>query len=63
MYCTNCGEELQNNATVCPYCNTRTHNHQSKQVYHPMAKSKIAAGLLGIFLGTWGVHNFYLKRN
>lgn len=23
-------------------------------------KSKIAAGLLGIFLGGWGVHNFYL---
>lgn len=23
-------------------------------------KSKMAAGLLGIFLGVWGVHNFYL---
>ena len=23
-------------------------------------KSKIAAGLLGIFLGAWGIHNFYL---
>ena len=23
-------------------------------------KSKMAAGLLGIFLGAWGVHNFYL---
>lgn len=27
---------------------------------HPDAKSKIAAGLLGIFLGALGVHNFYL---
>lgn len=26
--------------------------------YEP--KSKMAAGLLGIFLGAWGVHNFYL---
>ena len=26
----------------------------------PQAKSKIAAGLLGIFLGAFGVHNFYL---
>jgi TM2 domain-containing membrane protein YozV len=25
-----------------------------------MQKSKVAAGLLGIFLGTFGVHNFYL---
>lgn len=23
-------------------------------------KSKMAAGLLGIFLGAWGIHNFYL---
>lgn len=23
-------------------------------------KSKIAAGLLGIFLGGWGIHRFYL---
>jgi TM2 domain-containing membrane protein YozV len=29
-------------------------------VYDPNAKSKMAAGLLGIFLGGWGVHRFYL---
>jgi len=27
---------------------------------NPQAKSKMAAGLLGIFLGAFGVHNFYL---
>jgi len=26
----------------------------------PNAKSKMVAGLLGIFLGGWGIHNFYL---
>ena len=26
-------------------------------------KSKMAAGLLGIFLGAWGVHQFYLGDN
>ena len=26
----------------------------------PESKSKLAAGLLGIFLGGWGIHNFYL---
>jgi hypothetical protein len=26
----------------------------------PQAKSKVVAGLLGIFLGTFGVHRFYL---
>ena len=29
-------------------------------VYAPEQKSKLAAGLLGIFLGSLGVHNFYL---
>lgn len=29
-------------------------------VYDPNAKSKLAAGLFGIFLGAWGVHRFYL---
>jgi TM2 domain-containing membrane protein YozV len=28
--------------------------------YDPQAKSKLAAGLLGIFLGGFGVHRFYL---
>ena len=27
---------------------------------NPEAKSKMVAGLLGIFLGSFGVHNFYL---
>ena len=26
------------------------------------SRSKIAAGLLGIFLGGWGIHNFYLGK-
>jgi TM2 domain-containing membrane protein YozV len=26
----------------------------------PARKSKIAAGLMGLFLGAWGVHRFYL---
>ena len=28
--------------------------------YYQQPKSKLAAGLLGIFLGALGVHNFYL---
>ena len=30
------------------------------QPYPPAPKSKMAAGLLGIFLGSLGIHNFYL---
>lgn len=35
-------------------------NAQPNNNTNPNAKSKIAAGLLGIFLGAFGVHNFYL---
>lgn len=33
---------------------------QQPAYYGPQPKSKLAAGLLGIFLGSLGVHNFYL---
>ena len=33
---------------------------QQPQQFDPTAKSKIAAGILGILLGCFGVHNFYL---
>ena len=35
--------------------NTTTNN-----TYNPQAKNKVVAGLLGIFLGGFAVHNFYL---
>jgi TM2 domain-containing membrane protein YozV len=43
-----------------------TEGTQAKGVYLALAgastgsKNKIAAGLLGIFLGGWGIHKFYL---
>jgi len=33
---------------------------QQPQPYAPTAKNKVAAGLLGIFLGSLGIHKFYL---
>ena len=58
-FCSNCGKELQENQDVCLNCGVSIKkNNQSNN--NPNAKSKIAAGLLGIFLGAFGVHNFYL---
>ena len=34
--------------------------NQENQNVPTNQKSKMAAGLLGIFLGGWGIHNFYL---
>lgn len=62
-FCTNCGNELDENKKFCPNCGKEigvSNISENKEVSNGDRKSKIAAGLLGIFLGTFGVHNFYL---
>ena len=58
-YCANCGNPLQPGAAVCMSCGFAS-NAAVKAPAVPGAKSKMAAGLLGIFLGGFGVHQFYL---
>lgn len=57
-YCPNCGKETNPNAAVCLNCGYALAN--TNIVAGENAKSKLVAGLLGIFLGGWGIHNFYL---
>lgn len=54
-YCHQCGKPLPPQAVVCMNCGVAAQN-----VAIPGSKSKIVAGLLGIFLGSLGIHNFYL---
>lgn len=54
-FCPNCGKEVAPDAEVCMGCGIALKNKGAYQ-----QKSKIVAGLLGIFLGAFGVHNFYL---
>ena len=54
-YCPNCGQATDPNAAACPHCGAGL-----TAAANPNAKSKIAAGLFGILLGSFGVHNFYL---
>ena len=56
-FCVNCGAELNEGQDVCLKCGHKVNN---EKVVNKGSKSKIAAGLLGIFLGAFGVHNFYL---
>ena len=56
-YCANCGQPVAPGAAVCTSCGYAT---VQAPVVAPNAKSKLVAGLLGIFLGCFGVHNFYL---
>lgn len=57
-YCSNCGKELTDEQDICLNCGVRV--KKSTTSSDPNAKSKPAAGLFGIFLGAFGVHNFYL---
>ena len=54
-FCPNCGNQTAPGAAVCTSCGVALGVPiQGEQ------KSKMAAGLLGIFLGGLGIHNFYL---
>ena len=71
-FCQKCGTELGKNDTFCSNCGSKA-NEEAKtttkdtttttnntNTNNSQAKSKMAAGLLGIFLGSLGIHNFYL---
>ncbi len=55
-YCHNCGQTMAPGAAYCTSCGAAP----MPAAPAANAKSKLAAGLLGIFLGCFGVHNFYL---
>lgn len=61
-FCSNCGKELKEGADICLNCGKIINeNVQTKKTNtNPNAKSRIVAGILGIVLGYFGVHNFYL---
>lgn len=56
-FCHRCGHPSGPDAVVCVGCGVPLYAPQ--QAAYP-AKSRVCAGLLGIFLGALGVHNFYL---
>jgi len=55
-FCRNCGAQVGPGAAVCMSCGYALTN----AVPEGEQKSKLVAGLLGIFLGGLGIHNFYL---
>ena len=60
-YCFNCGKKVNENQDVCLNCGVNL--KKDKKIDNVNDKSKITAGILGIFLGCFGVHNFYLGYN
>ena len=56
-FCSNCGNKVEEGQAVCLHCGFSLKDNASANTN---AKSRLVAGLLGIFLGSLGIHNFYL---
>ena len=75
--CASCKKSIDDDQNYCPNCGApqtengeevKTEKVEGGSTYHSTSvstapKSKIAAGILGILLGGFGVHNFYLGYN
>ena len=57
-FCSYCGNKLPESAVVCPRCGSSLPNLK----VITSNKNKIVAALLAIFLGTIGIHKFYLGK-
>ena len=57
-YCPNCGQPTMPGASACTNCGV----FLAQPVSPANQKSRMAAGLLGVFLGGLGIHNFYLGK-
>ena len=66
MFCVKCGESISDDVTFCPKCGAKISEGAETTAVAPVEdvspKSRLAALLLGIFLGGLGIHNFYLGR-
>ena len=74
--CEYCDRLLQGTEDICPGCGSALHKafHAPDSVEKPpqsvtvdtpgtATKNKVAAGLLAILLGTFGIHKFYLGNS
>ena len=64
-YCFHCGEKVDPCAQVCIKCGyslERKNSDNKNDDGRVGEKSRLTAGLFGIFLGGLGVHDFYLGR-
>ncbi len=59
-YCPTCGVAVEPGQAVCVACGHVLGDLAASA--GKSTKSKLAAGLLAIFVGTFGVHNFYLGK-
>ena len=72
MFCPNCGSEIKDTDYYCPNCGTRlyssangTVDDTTRTVRIPdvsSSRSRLVALLFVLFLGSWGIHRFYVGK-
>lgn len=64
LYCNKCGAYLTAEMRYCTTCGCRLEGVKAVPSPQPeqSTRSRLVAGLLGVFAGGFGVHNFYLGR-
>lgn len=67
MYCSKCGKEIDDAAIICPGCGCATQNYHpgynhTKRAENCSPKSRLVALLLCVFLGSLGIHRFYVGK-
>ena len=66
-FCMDCGQAINKNAEICPKCGIRQMPapitlYNPQPVVPANGRSRQTAGLLSIFLGSFGAHKFYLGQ-
>lgn len=58
-FCTNCGEQIDVKAEICPKCGVRQPGMNQN---NGAISSRVVAAILAILLGDFGIHKFYLGQ-
>lgn len=56
MYCRQCGHEIPDGAVYCTNCAAPVQAASAPKA----GKNRVVVGLIALFLGSLGIHNFYL---
>ena len=59
-FCKECGARINPNAEICPTCGCRVKGGNDALETILNGRSRIVAVLLAFFLGSFGIHKFYL---
>lgn len=57
--CNDCGSTINIKAEICPNCGVRQLKNQSNPLE---GKNRVIAAVLAFFLGSLGIHKFYLGK-